>query len=330
MKTRIHVFSILITVLLLINAYHIGKADITQESQEQNSSIKRPYIFTLLNGSRVLSVTNTDNVSNTNFSIPVPSTITPEYVFVDLRASLLSATGLLSGKIVIAIADQNKSIDFSGYDFDPHGQVIFDFEDLEITSSTQISFILILESRSVFDRSLEYSLMLEGLDVYIITPPVYYPIIVPVIHRQIQSRLIFDLDDYITHFIMFLPQNQAFSVNITSTEKIKIKYLRIDDAEWVNVPSKFEFTNNQSLEFVTDDEDKYLTPKYVTLSITLYQGSSLTLYFSSQIIILESITYLPKLTSEETLMVYGINAGLIGIPLANLIKDRRKTVIKKT
>ena len=148
------------------------------------------------------------------------------------------------------------------------------------------------------------------------------------IHRQLKSKLLFDLDDYSAYFLMFLPRNQAFSVNYTSSELLKVKYMRIEDAEWVNVKSSYKFSNNDSLTFVTSDDDKYLTPKRVTFSFKLYRGAPLTIYFFSQLVTLEEITYLPTLSADEKLLVYGINFALIGIPLGNLIKNRRRSVIK--
>ena len=104
--------------------------------------------------------------------------------------------------------------------------------------------------------------------------------------------------------------------------------MRIQDTGWVNAKNSSEFSYNDSLSFVTSDEDKYLTPKRVTFSFTLYKGAPLTLYFSSRLITLEEITYLPTLSTDEKLLVYSINFALIGVPLGNLIKDRKKSVIK--
>ena len=161
-----------------------------------------------------------------------------------------------------------------------------------------------------------------------VTPPVYNPIIIPMIHREITSRLLSDLDNFQTHFFMFLPRNQAFSVNYTASDLLQVKYMRIQDAEWVNVPGVFEFSKNDSLSFVTSDKDIYNAPKRVTFSFALYRGDPLTFYFSSQIITLEEVTYLPTLSSDDKLLVYGVNFVLIGLPLANLVKDRKKSFIK--
>lgn len=316
-----------ILLLVIIGSTHNNQGMVSP-MQESPITIDKPYIFSFVDGPLPLTVTNTNNITIRNYTIPVTATITPKYVFVDVRGSLISSSGIVSCLLLVIIDNHNESYKFSTYDFDPIGQVIFEFEDLEITSTSEVSIQLFLESRSVFGREIEYSLLLEGLDLYFITPPVYNPIVIPMIHRQLKSKLLFDLDDYSAYFLMFLPRNQAFSVNYTASELLKIKYMRIQDAEWVNVKSNYEFSNNDSLTFVTGDEDKFFTPKRVTFSFTLYRGAPLTLYFSSQIITLEEITYLPTLSADEKLLVYGINFALIGVPLGNLIKDRKKSVIK--
>ena len=323
---KIKILVIVLIILIFGNiANYNASASLSQDSPE---IIDKPYIFSFLQEPIPFTVTSTNYSTTTNFTIPVSASITPKYVFVDVRGSLFSASGIVSCILVVSIDQRNESYQFSTYDFDPFGQVIFEFDEMEITQTSEVSLQLILESRSFFNRELEYSLLLEGFDLYFITPPVYNPIVIPMIHRQLKSKLLFDLDDYSAYFLMFLPKNQAFNINITSSELLKVKYMRIEDAEWVNVKNNYEFNSNNSLTFVTNDKDQYLKPKRVTFSFTLYRGAPLTLFFSSQLTTLTEVTYLPTLSSENKILVYGLNAALIGIPLGNLVKDRRKSVIK--
>jgi hypothetical protein len=299
----------------------------SSETQTESIFSRNSYYSPLLEKPLLFTVTNETNRTSANLTIPVTSVITPAYVYLDIKAQLLSASGLLSGNIIIIMGEKNKTYGFSASDFDPVGQVTLEFRDITLQPGDEITVVTELTSISYFSREIGFSLSVQALDLYIITPPAYSPIIVPQIISSGNSKIFFDLSDKVIYFTIFIPQNQAFSINITTNELIKVKYLRIEDAQWVNTEAEYEFTSNQSLSFMSGEEDIYSNPKIASFSFETTNSDPLTINLSSQLITLESVEFLPQLSNEEKIFVYGINGLLVGVPLIKLFRDRRKKSI---
>lgn len=321
--------SLKINIILLFVLFSIFHGGANTNGDSSAITIEKSYISPLLEIPEILTVTNYDNKTFLNLSLPITSVITPKYIYVDFVAQLLTTTGFISINLEFNLVDQNKSYKISRYDFDPEGQIIIEFNGKELKPGDQLICLIELTSNSYFGRDLEYNLLVKSVDLYFISPPIFDPIIIPEIFSIGDSKLLFNLGDEVIYFTIFVPQNQAFSINVATSELIKAKYLRIDDVDWVNVEENYEFTNNQSFSFVSKDEGIFNSPKIGALAFSTFNDLPLTFNLSTTLITIDTVTFLPSLSNDEKIIVYGINSFLVGIPLVKLTRDRkRKTIIK--
>jgi hypothetical protein len=298
--------------------------------QGESDILKKSYITQLLNQPEVLTVTNINNKTSLNITLPIESVISPKFAYLDVQVKLLNSDGFLSIDLFFKLANQNRTYAISRYDFDPTGQIVIDFLDPVLRPGDKLNIIMELKSESYFNRELEYSLLIESINLYLVTPPVFNAIIVPITIVSGDSKIFFDLSDQVIYFSLFVPQDQAFSVNITTNELIKLKYLRIEDVDWVNIQSDYVFTNNESLSFMSRDEDVYDSPKVGALGFSTYNNLPLKINLSTKLITLDSVTFLPSISNNDKILVYGINALIVGVPLVKLTRDRRKKTIIKS